>query len=108
MLKNESHLCVSNLLDKNSYHFEQWATRSINISQLLSKSKFPNSCTLVQYSIERVVECFDLLYQNAVDRKQPKHVKKNETKTDMLRVLHFVFIGDSRVRQQFFYFLKVI
>ena len=105
LLKNELPLCELNLLDKKSYNFEQWATRSLNNNKLLSKTPFSNSCTLIQYSIERAVECFDILNeQYLINRKHYSRVNKN----GILRELHFMFIGDSRIRQQFFYFLKVL
>jgi hypothetical protein len=102
MKENELPLCIKNILDKNGYKFYKWANKSDN-SQLLSKTEHKNSCRLVRYSTEHVITCFDYIRkQNYVN--QFKNITYN---SDKKHGLHFMFIGDSRIRQQFFYFLKV-
>ena len=87
-------VCVGNLLDQRDYHYVNWATRSSN-NRLVSKTHPPYSCRLLHYTSKRAVTCFDFLSQFRL--KQNGKFSK----------LHFIFMGDSRMRQQFFYFLKV-
>lgn len=89
-------VCVGNLLDQRDYHYVNWA-RTSHSSRLVSKTHPHYSCRLLEYTAKRAVTCFDYLSQlntQNVNRKFPN--------------LHFVFMGDSRMRQQFFYFLKVL
>jgi len=89
-------LCSGNLLDNREHHFAEGADGSYDNSRMISKL---GSCQPTRYAFEQVVGCLDSLYerrylaQNLIERPQ-----KN---------LHFAFIGDSRIRQQFFNFLKV-
>jgi hypothetical protein len=55
------------------------------------------------YSVRHVVTCFDTIYEKQfVNRNHYEAYNIGEPGP-----LHFVFIGDSRIRQLFFYFLKV-
>jgi hypothetical protein len=96
-------ICDGNLLDRQDYHYEKWATMSYNSSNLISKKQKCRSCYLLQYTTERAVNCFDVFYQEKAIRN--KKVLANESKMPRL---HFVFMGDSRIRQQYYNFLKVI
>jgi hypothetical protein len=105
LFKNELPICSHNLLNDKNYHFEQWARRPFNNSmQFLYKTKLPKSCKLIQYSVDHVVACFDVLYSQQTSRNHNSSTNKCNGSSG----LHFVFIGDSRIRQQFFYFLKVL
>jgi len=54
-------------------------------------------CDLFDYTPEHVSTCLDVL-----------HLKLTvEKKTAGKKMLHFAFVGDSRIRQQFYNFIKV-
>lgn len=85
---NELPVCKGNLLDQREYHYEGEELGSFDSSRLMSKN---GPCRLSKYTVERAVTCFDTIREN-----RPKK-----------QLLHLVFIGDSRIRQQFFNFLRV-
>jgi hypothetical protein len=87
--ENELPLCVGNLLDQQEYNYVEFARGSYDdsSSRLISKT---GSCKLLHYSAENAVACLDAL-------------KKGSTKN----TLHFAFMGDSRIRQQFYNFVRV-
>ena len=84
----ESPLCSGNLLDKREFHYAKNAGGSYDNSRMIYKF---GSCQLLHYNFENVVGCIDALNERHKSAKN----------------LHFAFIGDSRIRQQFFNFLKV-
>ncbi|XP_046452702.1 uncharacterized protein LOC124200482 isoform X2 [Daphnia pulex] len=102
--KNEFPLCRSNLLDKRDYHYEELARKFCNSSKLIPKNNSRKSCHLLQYTTKHVVTCFDALHQEQITRMH-LNVRKISKRSNKL---HFVFIGDSRIRQQFYNFLKLI
>ena len=87
---NESPLCSGNLLDKRQIRYAKEAG---------------GSCQLLHYTFERAVGCFDALYERHYSDWNSPHILNHINGPD--RKLHFAFIGDSRIRQQFFNFLKV-
>jgi hypothetical protein len=88
---NESPLCSSgNLLDKRQIRYAKEAG---------------GSCKLLHYTFERAVGCFDALYERHYSDWNSPHILNHINGSDSK--LHFAFIGDSRIRQQFFNFLKV-
>ncbi len=92
------NLCKGNLLDKREHHYAKEADGSYDNSRLISKS---GSSQLMRYTFEQVVDCFD-----------SHHFTRNSSKNlDLVnrpkKNLHFAFIGDSRIRQQFLNFLEV-
>ncbi|XP_046452669.1 N-acetylneuraminate 9-O-acetyltransferase-like isoform X1 [Daphnia pulex] len=96
-IENFFPICVDDLLVKQYYHFEKWARRIFNTDRvLISKKRKGSSCRLLHYTVKRAVTCIDVLHQESV------------TKTRRLSKLSFVFMGDSRIRQQFYNFLKLI
>lgn len=99
--KSELPVCVDNLLDQRDYQYVNWATSSTK-ERLVSKTHPHYSCRLIDYTVNRAVTCFDRLSQFQVNARNV--TTKPNSKSSKL---HFVFMGDSRMRQQFFYFLKV-
>jgi hypothetical protein len=99
----ELPLCTGNLLDKREHRYAKEADGSYDNSRLISKS---GSCRLMRYTFDQVVDCFDALYERHYSaRKFPNNLISIDRRTQ--ENLHFVFIGDSRIRQQFINFLKV-
>ena len=99
--KSELPVCVDNLLDQRDYQYASWATSSTK-DRLVSKTHPHYSCRLIGYTVNRAVTCFD--YLNLLQVNARNVTTKQNGKSSKL---HFVFMGDSRMRQQFFYFLKV-
>jgi hypothetical protein len=99
----ELPLCTGNLLDKREHRYAKEADGSYDNSRLVSKS---GSCRLIRYTFDQVVSCFDALYERHYSaRRFPHNLISIDRRTQ--ENLHFVFIGDSRIRQQFINFLKV-
>ncbi|XP_046452622.1 N-acetylneuraminate 9-O-acetyltransferase-like [Daphnia pulex] len=101
--KKELSICKNNLLDLKAYHYENWVSRSYN-SQLSEKRTYQKSCRLLKYTTGRAVKCIDALNEERIN--QENLVMENNSK--IFQKLHFVFVGDSRMRQQFYNFLKLI
>ncbi len=80
--------CTGNLLDQRQFRYE---TEGSYGSNLMTRSSGDGSCQLVDYTAERIVACLDSLHH-----RQPSNTK-----------LHFLFMGDSRMRQQFLNFVRV-
>ncbi|KAI9559240.1 hypothetical protein GHT06_016029 [Daphnia sinensis] len=85
-------LCVGDLLENEDSHYEIESTRVFSSDRLNSKTP----CRILQYKAEQVVACLDEL--NDLTKKYPNRREE----------LHFAFIGDSRTRQQFFNFVRLI
>ncbi|XP_045028868.1 N-acetylneuraminate 9-O-acetyltransferase isoform X1 [Daphnia magna] len=86
-------LCVGNLLESEGSHYEKESTGIFSGNRLKSKT-IP--CRIQHYKAEQMVACLDALNDLT-------------TKTQNGRgELHFAFIGDSRTRQQFFNFVRLI
>lgn len=96
MTGNDVPACANNLLDRRDYHFETWARNSIDTSLLISKTPLRNHCRLLRFTSESVVTCFDVLH-NDIYWKNFNNFSN----------LHLAFMGDSRIRQHFFNFLRV-
>lgn len=87
--ENELPFCMGNLLDKKRYYYVQEAKGSYyDSSRLMTQS---GSCQLLNYTTERLVECLDTLRN-----RQP-----------FVGPLYLLFMGDSRIRQQFLNFVRV-
>ncbi|XP_046640977.1 N-acetylneuraminate 9-O-acetyltransferase-like isoform X2 [Daphnia pulicaria] len=85
--ENELPFCMGNLLDKKRYYYVQKAKGSYyDSSRLMTRS---GSCQLLNYTTERLVACLDTL--------------RNRQPFD--GPLHLLFMGDSRIRQQFLNFV---
>ncbi|KZS12572.1 Uncharacterized protein APZ42_022703 [Daphnia magna] len=89
LLDNELPICSGNLLDQREYHYEKEKLGSFDSRRLMSKT---GPCRLLQYTVERAVACLDAIREGSPHQN----------------FLHLVFIGDSRIRQQFFNFLVLI
>ena len=82
----------------------------------LTTSKTQCSRHFSEYSIERIVTCLDLIShsEEIYNGNQYKIFEGTFNRNDSIRPtnkkkkLYFSFIGDSRVRQQFSNFIKVI
>ncbi len=106
----ELPVCVNNLLDKREYLYEKSNEIFYNTVWTDSLTKpaahGPHSCRLLKYTTELAVTCFDTLYQENVNVRNQSNNDANQT--TIPTELHFVFMGDSRIRQQYFNFLQVI
>ena len=92
----ESPLCLDgNLLNKREYRYVKEARGSYDNSRLISGMGL---CQLLHYTSKQAVSCFDALYSSL--NLNPINSRSNKN-------LHFAFVGDSRIRQQFFNWLKV-
>lgn len=116
-----SALCIGNLLDQQNYDYSVLTSKSSNQSVVLKPdAQQPNPCRLLDYTTKHVVNCIDaynsikqtVIWTNKPLNDNPSIITNdtsNETKeptaVSMLRV---AFVGDSRIRQQFFNFLKVM
>lgn len=104
--QDNSYFCVENILDQRSFGSNEKhlpAKRSRDGKKLTAI--MPEAqCKLLDYTAEHVTSCLDIL-QSKISLNRNNNVaattEKNKT------TLHFVFIGDSRIRQQFLNFLKV-
>lgn len=108
LLANRIPMCIENLLNAQKYDFAKWAT-DFQFGNLLFSFDGSSSCRLLNYTAELSVKCIDIL----VNRKEKQKTgadepdNRNNSETGGKTMLHFAFIGDSRIRQQFFSFLKV-
>ena len=92
----ESPLCLGgNLLNKREYRYVKEARGSYDNSRLISGMGL---CQLLDYTSKQAVSCFDALYSS---------LNLNPIINSSSKNLHFAFIGDSRIRQQFLNLLKV-
>ncbi|KAI9559233.1 hypothetical protein GHT06_016022 [Daphnia sinensis] len=89
LAENKLPLCIGNLVDQREFHYEKKANGSYESNRLMSND---GPCKLLQYTPGRVAACLDAIKE--VDPIQ--------------NVLHFVFMGDSRIRQQYYNFLRLI
>ncbi|KAI9562941.1 hypothetical protein GHT06_010397 [Daphnia sinensis] len=98
-------ICNGNLLNHKEFHYEKEANGFFDTRRLMSTA---GACRLRQYVAGDAVTCFDGI---SSDRKRLP--QKNMLAPSMLidnrhEELHFVFMGDSRIRQQFFNFIQLI
>lgn len=102
--KNKLSICAHRLLDERSYDYDKSATISYPYQEIYLKSKSQEaySCRLLQFTVQRTVNCLDNLLQ------QYLFIHTSSVNISVMPAeLHFVFMGDSRIRQQFFQFLMV-
>lgn len=99
--ESESPICTGNLLSGREYNYAKWARGSYD-NRLESTT---GSCRLLYYTTERIVSCLDS-FRDHKHFDLPHQYLKNISKTQQNN-LHFAFIGDSRIRQQFLNFVKV-
>ena len=91
ILDNNIPFCINNLLKERDHKYLNIARTFRNTSLQIYRRQ--SQCQIQKYTVERTVACLDIL-------NEEQH--SNKTKE-----LHFVFMGDSRIRQQFFNFLRV-
>ena len=103
VLQTVTHVCVNELLSDQDYFFSKLARKSSNDKLLESKTDPQYDCVLLPYKKKEVVTCLDSLYQEYI----AKHSSKITTQNGKETKLNFVFMGDSRMRQQFLNFLRV-
>lgn len=103
MLGNEAPLCTGNLLDQREHHYAKKADGSYDNSRLKTKT---GSCHLTRYTQAEAVGCLDALYDHLTENS-PIKPYLNLLSNSRKRV-HIAFVGDSRIRQQFHNFLKVV
>lgn len=102
LLENGRPLCDGKLLNRKNYA-DIKRTGKISRSNPSDSSK--ELCRLFHFNIDHVVTCLDhLYYQNQFFRG---FTDNGTFGTFPSAELIFLFVGDSRVRQQFYYFLKV-
>ncbi|XP_057369406.1 uncharacterized protein LOC130690407 [Daphnia carinata] len=91
----DSAVCTGDLLDQRHHHFEKETDGSYRFTSDQSEP-----CRLVWYTTERIVSCFDSLrYAKWPDGSLSERSNNS---------LHFLFMGDSRIRQQFYNFAALI
>ncbi|XP_045031977.1 N-acetylneuraminate 9-O-acetyltransferase-like [Daphnia magna] len=86
--ENELPLCIGNLIDEREYHYAKETKGSYKSNRLMSDG---GACKLVQYTASHITACLD-----AMKEGQPG------------QMLHFLFMGDSRIRQQYFNIVRLI
>ncbi|KAI9559361.1 hypothetical protein GHT06_016150 [Daphnia sinensis] len=86
----DAAICTGDLLDQRHYHFEKEKDGDFRFT-----SDQSGPCRLVPYTTERIVSCFDSLHYA---KWTAGNVNQHSD-----RSLYFLFMGDSRVRQQFYY-----
>jgi hypothetical protein len=96
--------CSGNLLDNRVHHYAKEADGSYDNSRMISKL---GSCQLTRYTFERVVACFNVLCERHNLARNNYSLNNLNVVNRLHKNLHFAFIGDSRMRQQFINFLKV-
>ncbi|XP_057369407.1 uncharacterized protein LOC130690408 [Daphnia carinata] len=89
----DSSVCTGDLLDQRHYHYEKETDGSYRFT-----SDQSGSCRLVQYTTDRVVSCIDSLH----------YAKQLASNGSSNSPLFFIFLGDSRVRQQYINFVRLI
>ncbi len=99
--KNEFPVRMINLLDQHEYCDNERSGKSYNRSVL--KKEDIKSIPILRYTAKSVVACLDVLYLERISKKKKNIANYNLRSPE----LHFVFMGDSRIRQQFIYFLRV-
>lgn len=101
-LENGQSLCDGKFLNRKNYP-DIKRNRKISRSNPLDSRK--GMCRLIQFNMDHVVTCLDHLYYQS---QFFRGFTENETYgTFPSAELTFLFVGDSRVRQQFYNFLKV-
>ncbi|KAK4010374.1 hypothetical protein OUZ56_019520 [Daphnia magna] len=91
-------ICIGNLLDQREFYYEKEKNGFLDSSRLISKT---GPCWLRRYTVEHAVTCFDRLDSNR-DKLETNPVLNRR------KQLRFVFMGDSRIRQQFLNFIRLI
>ncbi|KAI9559359.1 hypothetical protein GHT06_016148 [Daphnia sinensis] len=86
-------VCTGDLLDKCQYHFEKEEDGNY---RFMSDQNGP--CRLVRYTTDRIVSCFDCLH----------YASQLDGNSNSSNRLYVVFMGDSRVRHQFYNFVRLI
>ena len=100
--ESEVPVCTGNLLDQRESRYAKETKGSLrDINRLLSKT---GSCRLLHYTADKIVSCLDntLHFQGNTSSANHSSDSPDDSK------LHFVFMGDSRIRQQFYNFIRVI
>ncbi len=104
--QDNSYFCVENILDQRLFlsNEKHLPAKRSGDDRKLTTIMPEVQCKLLDYSAEHVTSCLDILQSKISLNKNnvAATTEKNQT------MLHFVFIGDSRIRQQFLNFLKVI
>ncbi len=98
--ENKLPVCINQRVKLQFYHYEKVA-RGYH-KNMHSKTEL-ESCSLFQYTAKPVVSCLDQIY----DDYKKKDIFYTTNGTRNTNELHFAFIGDSRIRQQYFNFIKV-
>ena len=99
--ESEVPVCTGNLLDQRESRYAKETKGSLrDINRLLSKT---GSCRLLHYTADKIVSCLDTLHLKG----NPSSANHSSDSPDDSK-LHFVFMGDSRIRQQFYNFIRVI
>jgi hypothetical protein len=96
-------LCVGNLLNGQAYDgIGDELTDVISRRSLLKSRDDGTICHLMRYTAQPIVTCLDALFHQVTANisSNPLMMAPDE--------LIFVFMGDSRIRQQFFNFVKVL
>ena len=90
--ESEGPVCMGNLLDQRESRYAKETRGSYDTNRLLSKT---GSCRLLHYTTDKIVSCLDTLHF----KEDPSRANHSSDSPDSK--VHFVFMGDSRIRQQF-------
>ena len=105
-------ICVGNLLDRREFNLNSHSSSCCDnndddiISRLMTSFRNPDGefCRLMSYTSGRpIVACLDALFH----RHHHEWLLAKNDKATAETELIFIFIGDSRIRQQFINFVKV-
>ena len=83
---------------------KSFSSKSTNTMSTLKRS---SSCRLVNYTVERIVRCLDVLSCSQLNNVKLDEDNTSNVASSKRKMLHFAFVGDSIIRQQFTSFLKV-
>ncbi|EFX66757.1 hypothetical protein DAPPUDRAFT_262658 [Daphnia pulex] len=99
---SELPVCRGNLLDQREYRYVREAGESYYANRLHSiKINKGSACRLLHYTPQRLVSCFDHLHYFV-------HNQTEISGSGAANKLHFMFLGDSRIRHQFYNFVRLI
>lgn len=91
----EEAVCTGDLLDERHHHYEKETDGTYRFT-----SDRSGPCRLLRYTTDRIVSCFDSLHYA---KRWAGNLSKRSNSS-----LHFMFIGNSRIRQQFYNFVALI
>lgn len=102
IMEEEFPLCDINLPYQSGKRFATWKIGVYNSNPYASNIRF---CQIIQFNIDQAVACLDRLYYENQFYRGSLEIETYRRYNK--RQLKFLFLGDSRIRQHFYNFLKV-